>query len=1054
MVFKVGKNWFGEVKIRRIIMSIEKNFASPSVQYRGKPFWAWNGKLEEQELRHQVRILRKMGFAGGFMHSRVGLGTKYLSEEWFKMINACVDEAKKTGGEMWLYDEDRWPSGAAGGIVTKNPKYRQRRLTAYVLDRKDSRLLNKGIRTYYVRIKNGVIEDISAPLSKNIREKKGYKLLTFIPEIAECSSWYNGYTYLDTLSEDAVKQFIKVTFEAYKKHCGKEFGKTIPGIFTDEPNHGTVCAVLQSDQSTLKIGIPWTDKFAQIFRKTFGYEIKDHLPELFFDLKEQKEYTARYHYHLLKTKLFVGSFAKLIGDWCKKNSLLFTGHVLCERSLMSQTSVVGAAMRFYEYMQAPGIDILTAHNWEYETAKQCTSVANQMAKKWVLSELYGCTGWGFTFQEHKMVGDWQAAMGINLRCQHLSWYTMKQAAKRDYPASIFYQSPWWQEYSKVEDYFSRVNAITTQGKPIKNLLIIHPIESMWMKYRTNCGDSKDAQFLENSLPSIRTWLLENNIDFDYGDEEFIAKYAEVKKAKEPVFKVGKMEYKTVLVPPMVTIRKTTLRLLKKFTDAGGEVFFVEPVAEFVDGKQLSEPERFALHRTKGSARLLASLIGDKKIKFSKDAVLKVVSDSTKIISIKDKQGREIKTTNFMLREDESKYYLFVCNTGNKEYNTVSIHLPFTGYAQEWNPLTGKAYQADFKKDAKGITVNTRLYAYGSTIIVVKKNKQKNLPQLKPVGKPSKIIKLKKSSYPIILSEPNVVVLDMPDEYTISGKKYSYPEEILKIDDMARKSLGVAPRGGQMCQPWTRKKVINPKSIPVELIYKFNCDFIPGGLIELAVESPGRYTIFINKDELGIDSKSGWWVDKSIQKIPVNSQLLKKGKNKIIMKINYTEYDGLESIFLLGNFAVNLTDGIRPVIKKPILQLKKGNWIKQGFPFYSGSVIYHTDFNIPSVPKKAVLRLPDFKGVCFKVKVNMQDCGTALWPPYELDVTPALTSGKNSVLIELFSSRRNSFGPLHQTEPENIGTGPGEFVTTGKRWTQRYNLKPYGLFSEPVIEVYG
>jgi len=151
---------------------------------------------------------------------------------------------------------------------------------------------------------------------------------------------------------------------------------------------------------------------------------------------------------------------------------------------------------------------------------------------------------------------------------------MKQAAKRDYPASIFYQSPWWQEYSKVEDYFSRVNAITTQGKPIKNLLIIHPIESMWMKYRTNCGDSKDAQFLENSLPSIRTWLLENNIDFDYGDEEFIAKYAEVKKAKEPVFKVGKMEYKTVLVPPMVTIRKTTLRLLKKFTDAGGEVFLL------------------------------------------------------------------------------------------------------------------------------------------------------------------------------------------------------------------------------------------------------------------------------------------------------------------------------------------------------------------------------------------------------------------------------------------------------------------------------------------------
>ena len=71
-------------------MNVEKIFASPSVQYRGKPFWAWNGKLEEQELRRQVRILRKMGLAGGFMHSRVGLDTKYLSDEWFVgSISGC-----------------------------------------------------------------------------------------------------------------------------------------------------------------------------------------------------------------------------------------------------------------------------------------------------------------------------------------------------------------------------------------------------------------------------------------------------------------------------------------------------------------------------------------------------------------------------------------------------------------------------------------------------------------------------------------------------------------------------------------------------------------------------------------------------------------------------------------------------------------------------------------------------------------------------------------------------------------------------------------------------
>ena len=101
-------------------------FVEPSNAYRGKPFWAWNGQLDPQELRRQVRLMHRMGLGGFFMHSRVGLATKYLSRNWFECVRACIEEAEKLGMEAWLYDEDRWPSGAAGGLVTKNPRYRQR----------------------------------------------------------------------------------------------------------------------------------------------------------------------------------------------------------------------------------------------------------------------------------------------------------------------------------------------------------------------------------------------------------------------------------------------------------------------------------------------------------------------------------------------------------------------------------------------------------------------------------------------------------------------------------------------------------------------------------------------------------------------------------------------------------------------------------------------------------------------------------------------------------------------------------------------------------------
>ena len=95
---------------------VHLEFRNPPIVHRAKPFWSWNGKLEQEEIRRQIRIFKEMGFGGYFMHSRVGLITEYLGDEWFEIIDAGIDEGRKNGMEAWLYDEDRWPSGLAGGL--------------------------------------------------------------------------------------------------------------------------------------------------------------------------------------------------------------------------------------------------------------------------------------------------------------------------------------------------------------------------------------------------------------------------------------------------------------------------------------------------------------------------------------------------------------------------------------------------------------------------------------------------------------------------------------------------------------------------------------------------------------------------------------------------------------------------------------------------------------------------------------------------------------------------------------------------------------------------
>ena len=103
-------------------------FRSPGPLYRDTVFWSWNCALESEELRRQIAIFRRMGMGGFHMHARTGLATPYLGPEFMARVRDCVREARNSGMLAWLYDEDRWPSGAAGGLVTQNSEFRARHL--------------------------------------------------------------------------------------------------------------------------------------------------------------------------------------------------------------------------------------------------------------------------------------------------------------------------------------------------------------------------------------------------------------------------------------------------------------------------------------------------------------------------------------------------------------------------------------------------------------------------------------------------------------------------------------------------------------------------------------------------------------------------------------------------------------------------------------------------------------------------------------------------------------------------------------------------------------
>jgi hypothetical protein len=99
------------------IDSLRREFANPGADFRGAPFWSWNDHLEPSELARQIRDMKAHGMGGFFMHSRDGLEIDYMGPEWLACVREAVRVAREEGSNAWLYDEDRWPSGAAGGLV-------------------------------------------------------------------------------------------------------------------------------------------------------------------------------------------------------------------------------------------------------------------------------------------------------------------------------------------------------------------------------------------------------------------------------------------------------------------------------------------------------------------------------------------------------------------------------------------------------------------------------------------------------------------------------------------------------------------------------------------------------------------------------------------------------------------------------------------------------------------------------------------------------------------------------------------------------------------------
>lgn len=1014
-----------------------QQFDHPDNRFRGIPFWAWNAALEPEKLRQQIREMHQMGFGGFFMHSRTGLRTPYMGKKWFECIHSCIDEAEKWDMDAWLYDEDRWPSGAAGGIVTADDRFKARHLKYCPGDvipentRLIARFAWKADGTKLLEVKH---------LQPGELPPEGLELFSFYREYMARSSWYNGETYLDTLNPSAVEKFVEVTHEVYKKECGGKFGKSVPGIFSDEPCY------IHGDASDR---MPWTDDLPEKFQARYGYDLIPHLPELFFDT-ELEVSRARHDYFDLISSLFTEAFSGTIGKWCGKNNMLFTGHLLGEDLLSTQTLYIGSAMRFYEPMQLPAVDVLTEHWNVFNAVKQCVSSARQFGKRERLTETYACTGWDFPLSGHKALADWQFALGINRRCHHLIWYSMEAEGKRDYPASISSHSPWYKEYKMVEDYFARLSVMLSGGSEVRDILVIHPLESLWgimiknpadsggRKVKPGCKvldgfDSPRILQMDKAFTDLTNLLLRENLDFDFGDEEIMSRIGKIDSGK---LKVGCADYKAVLIPELKTIRTSTLKLLAEIP---GNVFYLGEAPRFVDALPSDTAEKLYRNFTQVTWENAAAILGK----------------NYRRVSITDEKQQEIPETLYHLSNfEDGSWAFFVVNT-SMEFTTDIRNAPLvrdrsTAYPNVQIRLlipenAGKVYELDLKNGMKypvdsertdgDLVFSTSLDAIGSRLFIVTNEPVAPLTDFPVLQETAFLKTLPSEQIPYCLSEENKLVLDHAS-CRVNGKPFCENRYILLLDDDLRAYLGESPRGGLMVQPWMNDPAKQYPELKIELEYTFACDTLPMDDCRLLMEHPELYEIEFNGETIDPVSNS-FWMEDVLQGIPLSRTIFRTGTNKLILRSAYhCGQRGLETIFLSGRFGVKQGNLITSLPET----LSIGDLRVQNLCSYAGNMSYF--FEVEEPEDFLLLRFREWRGILLGIRVDSGEMQLLFAPPYEYKIP-----GKCRLEICVFGHRRNALGPFYHGEAYPVRTGPYQYkqYVSPERTTV-----PYGLIEPPEL----
>ncbi len=474
----------------------------PRPEHTLVPFWFWNDRLGEAEILRQIADFEAHGVHGFVLHPRVGLprDTGWMSPRLLGFMRVAIDDAARRGMTVFLYDEGMYPSGSSSGqVVAADPRFRCRGLDQRVLDgdsppglpadhhvvaivrRRDGRRV-----AVFDRPVDSVIRGLHY-LEEDPPRRAGPDDLSR-PGSPRPDPPEDSPPAADLLNPDAVACFVRLVYDRYHEAFGAHFGRTITGIFTDEP------MLLGRLREKTDI-VPGTTGILAHVNAHLGYDFTPHLATLWWDDEPDALRYRRDWNRAVRARLET-TYYEPLHRWCAAHGVDLTGHP-------AKPDDIGPLRHF----QIPGQGVVwrrvlpatpSALEGPESTQGKCSSSAMiHLGRRRNANEFCGAYGHQLTFDEMKWLADWLLVRGVDLLIPHAFYYSVRGPRIDERPPDVGPHSPWWSRFGAFADYAARLCGMNAEGRHVCEVSVLGLADELpWRAAKALFEGQVDFNYLE------------------------------------------------------------------------------------------------------------------------------------------------------------------------------------------------------------------------------------------------------------------------------------------------------------------------------------------------------------------------------------------------------------------------------------------------------------------------------------------------------------------------------------------------------------------------------